>query len=332
MKLPAPVPDQPRLFRGVEDQLKKIFFDVLFLPIIEKLRVAQPAAAEKLAGALRTNAGLDPLLEALRSGRVRYLNGEFVGKFNAAISKGLLSIGARFSKGRGVFALDAADVPPDVLVEAATANQRALGIHQAIVSALDETEARLDVVLAKSPVDATGAIVGVVKDFRKVAVEIGVHPEIGDAARDRFAADYSDSLKLPIKNFTNKEIHELRQMVERNADAGARFDRLQAVIRARFDVSARKARFLAQQETSLFMAKYQQQRVGEAGVRRYRWSDSGDVRVRHDHRELNGRIFFYDSPPIVDRATGRRANPGEDFQCRCVAEPILDAEIGERAA
>jgi uncharacterized protein with gpF-like domain len=50
--------------------------------------------------------------------------------------------------------------------------------------------------------------------------------------------------------------------------------------------------------------------------------------VRKRHRELgamseSGTVFKYSEPPIVDVRTGRRANPGEDFQCRCTANPII---------
>ena len=71
------------------------------------------------------------------------------------------------------------------------------------------------------------------------------------------------------------------------------------------------------------VSKYRQIRYEDVGIRRYMWSTSGDVRVRHDHKELNGKIFYFDNPPITDKATGARNNPGEDFGCRCVAIPVM---------
>jgi SPP1 gp7 family putative phage head morphogenesis protein len=49
----------------------------------------------------------------------------------------------------------------------------------------------------------------------------------------------------------------------------------------------------------------------------YTWVTLLDSRVRHDHSVLHGRVFSFDNPPVVDTATGRRCNPGEDYNCRC---------------
>jgi uncharacterized protein with gpF-like domain len=39
---------------------------------------------------------------------------------------------------------------------------------------------------------------------------------------------------------------------------------------------------------------------------------------------MNGKIFSFDNPPVVDKKTGRKANHSEDYNCRCVAIPALD--------
>ncbi|MFZ5930880.1 MAG: phage minor head protein [Pseudomonadota bacterium] len=51
----------------------------------------------------------------------------------------------------------------------------------------------------------------------------------------------------------------------------------------------------------------------------YVWRTRGDGRVRATHAANNGRIFAWDYPP----ATG---HPGEDYGCRCVAEPYVRGE------
>ncbi|GAG93926.1 unnamed protein product, partial [marine sediment metagenome] len=72
-----------------------------------------------------------------------------------------------------------------------------------------------------------------------------------------------------------------------------------------------------------FVSEYKQQRYLDIGITKYEWSTSNDERVRDDHKQLDGKIFSFKTPPVVDRRTGRRANPAEDFGCRCVAIPIL---------
>jgi GNAT superfamily N-acetyltransferase len=45
--------------------------------------------------------------------------------------------------------------------------------------------------------------------------------------------------------------------------------------------------------------------------------------VRDMHDELEGTEHAWDDPPVTDKY-GNRNHPGEDYQCRCVAVPILD--------
>jgi len=51
----------------------------------------------------------------------------------------------------------------------------------------------------------------------------------------------------------------------------------------------------------------------------YIWRTVGDGRVRAAHAENEGKIFSWDSPP----PTG---HPGEDYNCRCTAEPYVQGE------
>lgn len=54
----------------------------------------------------------------------------------------------------------------------------------------------------------------------------------------------------------------------------------------------------------------------------YIWRTRGDGKVRPSHAANDGKIFAWDDPP----PTG---HPGEDYGCRCTAEPFL-ANIDER--
>ncbi len=57
----------------------------------------------------------------------------------------------------------------------------------------------------------------------------------------------------------------------------------------------------------------------------YIWHTRGDDKVRPSHAANNGKIFAWDNPP----ATG---NPGEEYGCRCWAEPyygIIDTIIDD---
>jgi SPP1 gp7 family putative phage head morphogenesis protein len=147
--------------------------------------------------------------------------------------------------------------------------------------------------------------------------------DFAPAQKSQITKDYSENLKLYIKNFTDEQIIKLRTEVENNVYVGFRAEKLKKIILERYEVTNNKAKFLARQETSLLTSKYRELRYQQSGIRKYQWSTSHDSRVRHDHKELDGKIFSFDDPPVVNDR-GDKKNPGEDFNCRCLAIPIIE--------
>lgn len=310
-------------WEDVEDQLKTIFYELVFAPLMDLLRKTNPQMKEidtlfNAAGAPHN------VMVAIRSGRVQYEEGVFSGDFSVAISKELRSLGATFDHRSGVYRLSAAQVPPAVRAEAASYQMTARKLHEDIQRRLNEIQKSLDGMIEKKNIDPETTIRHIDEGFKTSAKLLEVQPKIDRSRALELATDYNKNMKLYIKDFSKQSIVSLREAVEKNAQEGYRFDKLAEVIRHRYGVTANKAQFLARQETGLFMAKYRKQRFDQAGVRRYRWSTAHDERVRDSHKHLNGRVFAYDQPPITDRSTGARNNPGEDFNCRCVDIPMLE--------
>lgn len=52
---------------------------------------------------------------------------------------------------------------------------------------------------------------------------------------------------------------------------------------------------------------------------RYIWRTAGDDKVRHDHALRDGRVYSWNDPPEGDD------HPGDDYNCRCWAEPLNPA-------
>lgn len=321
-------------YADMERQLLAIFRAVLFAPVLKIMDEAnaQVGPATKQLG----NAGGDALRAALKSGRVQYQDGIFSGVFNRRISDDLIAIGAAFDSAAKVYRLDAMRVPIWVKAESAGYQAAAKAAHEALLRQLDDIQAGLEPRVEEHPLQAVPTIDSVVQGFVPMAKRLEIAPGLDATSRQRLAADYSTNMRLWVKRFSEAQIIDLRKMVEANASQGYRFDKLVDGVRDRYFVSVNKARFLARQETSLFMSKYHQQRYAEAGVSRYIWSTSEDARVRPalnltpaqrrhagNHRRLNNKVYAFNNPPVVDPHTGRRANPGEDYNCRCIAVPVL---------
>lgn len=79
-----------------------------------------------------------------------------------------------------------------------------------------------------------------------------------------------------------------------------------------------RARLIARDQVNKLNGQLTQLRQADLGIERYRWRTMGDDRVRKTHEVKDGNIYSWDDPPAD---TG---HPGEDIQCRCYAEPVLE--------
>ncbi len=129
-----------------------------------------------------------------------------------------------------------------------------------------------------------------------------------------------------IQSLPEDTLSEMQQVVEQSYLSGKSNRDIVRDMQERFNVSRSKARFYAVDQMAKLNAAITKQQQTECGVKEYEWSTSGDQRVRDSHRKLNGTIHRWDDPPVVDESTGRRAHPGEDYRCRCVALPVFDLE------
>lgn len=136
-----------------------------------------------------------------------------------------------------------------------------------------------------------------------------------------------------ISSIPSDLLDDAESTIREHLARGSRVESLAADLEERFSVSDSRAEFIARDQTLKFNGALARGRHEELGIRRYTWSTSQDERVRgrpggpktsSDHYHLNGKEFTYDDPPIVDTDPERRCNPGEDYQCRCVANPLVD--------
>lgn len=315
---------------SIAEQIEVFFYEEIIAPV---LKIVKKENKQKIV--IENAAGDADLKRALRSGQVQYVRGAFSGNFTASISSAIKRIGGTFDKRSGTFRLPEAQVPQWIRQEASDYFARAHLAHDLIRQELDLALERVQ--QGRYDVDAGGAIKSIDEGWRASAAKLQVKPELTKEGKAALAANYSNNLELYIKKWMQKDILSLRKDVQKNAESGYRFDSLIERIQRQNQVSRNKAKFLARQETALFMSEYREQRFAAAGVKKYQWSTSHDSRVRPadnlspmeklhagNHRVLDGRIFEYAHPPIVDPSTGRRANPGRDYNCRCVDIPLLD--------
>jgi len=106
---------------------------------------------------------------------------------------------------------------------------------------------------------------------------------------------------------------------------GTSVQAISKMIQRSMKVGESRARLIARTETARLNSMIHRQASEAAGAARYRWRTSEDQRVRPMHRALNNTEHSWDDPPITNKE-GQSNNPGEDYQCRCVAIPLFDDE------
>jgi SPP1 gp7 family putative phage head morphogenesis protein len=89
------------------------------------------------------------------------------------------------------------------------------------------------------------------------------------------------------------------------------------------EVTASRAQLIATTEVSRTAATLTEARAKSIESPGYFWETSHDGAVRSDHRELDGKFFAWNDPPIADKRTGARAHPGCIYRCRCWARVVL---------
>ena len=161
--------------------------------------------------------------------------------------------------------------------------------------------------------------------FKTIGVDLEEDAILGDFYKTTLK-EWTDLNVDLIKSIPKNSLGEMEDIVLNGFKGGKTTKTIMNDIQHTYGVSRNKARFLARDQMAKLNSEIAQKQQTSAGVKEYIWSSSGDGRVRDRHKELNGKKFKWSEPPIVDKKTGRRAHPGEDYQCRCVALPVFDID------
>jgi len=298
----------------LEMDIARMFYGAIYKPILTIMRDYHEPASDLLNS-------IDVLVAAFNNGDIMYDNGNISGKFNAKISYELRKIGAKFNKVKRCYTIDPINIPPALSVSASQSGRRAQELHDSIKKALDDTYDNLSVSLPGYDLNTDKAYNRMHSDAKHDLSGMVVLQDLNESQRKKILRGYTENVRTYAKNHALEQFKSIREAVERNATEGNRYDSLQARIEHLLSVSRTKANFIARQETSNFMSFFHEALYGGIGVEYYKWS--ARPVARPDHRALNGRIFRYDTPPIVDRSSGRTGNPGQDFNCMCVDIPML---------
>lgn len=317
-----------KMWKPVEDKLSDLLWFSYFQPImdlIENDRLYNSRSA---------------VLNAIRTGRITYVNGIFSGIFSIAISRDL----AKYAKYERRSKTWKGSPPPDVLAASVIANEKAKSLNKQIKNLLPQLSNNLDDALKNMSYNlnpVAGEIDGQIKTSLDL---IGVKPSLTELQIEGLKEDYALEQKLAILKWDPEQITSLRDMAERSALNGYRKKELIEMIMSEWGFAKVKAKFWARQSIAVFMVKLQETRYTSAGLLFYQWSTSHDERVRGKpgglypkalptHFVMDRKYCKWSDPTVYSddkkiwksrQAIGAPSvHPGQDWNCRCVAVPVL---------
>ena len=127
----------------------------------------------------------------------------------------------------------------------------------------------------------------------------------------------NDNVSL-IKSIPDEYFKKLNTIVSQGTMRGKSSGGIIKDILALGKSTKKRAKLIARDQTQKVNAAITQGRQTNLGVTEYIWRTSSDERVRESHKAHNGKRFKWNDPP---KDTG---HPGEDIQCRCIAEPVIE--------
>lgn len=150
---------------------------------------------------------------------------------------------------------------------------------------------------------------------------------------DALLKNWSVNNALLIKDIPFKAMNQIADLTTQTLMSGKAPGDMERdvynIMSDRMDVTDSRAKLIARDQVSKLNGNLTEERQTDIGVDSYVWRTVGDERVRDTHEENDGQTFAWADPPVE---TG---HPGEDYQCRCWAEPVLpevvqfEASLGE---
>ena len=310
--------------RLIQKALWSYLWDGIYKPMFEILAVKPELKAKN---DLEEN---KPVIDALREGKIFYIeNKGFKAKtkFSNRVSAVLERWGAKFDEWERIYTIPNDKIPSDVLV--AIAENKILQEQK-----IKEIEKFLEQVIQNIPLQVDSMVFGsevktilddagneIKKNIKKInVIEIELTPE----QKDIIAKEYTENMKYFIKDWEEKRIPEMRRKVQQLVLEGYREDKIQKLLMTEYHIAENKAKFLAQNETSILLAEVKKATYQAMGFDKFIWRTIIDSKERPLHRELNGTTWRYDNPPVIDERTGERGLPGYAYNCRCNQQAYSD--------
>lgn len=174
---------------------------------------------------------------------------------------------------------------------------------------------------------------------------IGVRIGVGEPWLQEQMQTFTSQNASLITKMSEDTIANIQGQIQRGLQAGLRVEAIRERVLNQVDVSFSRAQLIARDQVAKFNSQLTQLRQEGLGISRYIWRTSRDERVRGRpgglyaksrprHWSLEGKECSWGDATVWYDADGNERSrssiqavelhPGQDFQCRCTAEPVLE--------
>lgn len=332
IKYLAVTPRPLEIFDQIEALLNKEFRDKIFLPLMRSIN--QPATALKLNNSIEVDR--DKLIRDIMSGKIYYVSGYFKGTFDAKTSKEMLRLKGVWSNKEMGWKVEREKIPYPI-------QSALLNSDVAFTQMVEKINKKFSEIIPAKFADSiplenilSKLVYKVDEDVQATMKAVSIQPKISPELQGKLSDPHvgwrtnevtkaAEQMRASIKGWTEENMSKLRGEIQESVLSGNRYGNIVKHIENTYSVSQSKAKFLARQETNLVVAKIKEARYQSAGITDYKWRcvvGSPNHPVRHYHKLNDGQTFSFATGAIVNKS-GDRKNPGEDYNCRCTAVPIV---------
>lgn len=147
-------------------------------------------------------------------------------------------------------------------------------------------------------------------------VKFGMTAQVNDVVQ----ASIGENVSL-IKSIAAQHLAEVEGMVMRSVQRGRDLGSLTQELEARYQVTKKRAAFIARDQNNKATSVITEARQTELGIRKAKWLHSGGGKVpRKSHVAANGQEYEIGKGMLID---GEWIRPGEKPNCRCVSRSIV---------
>lgn len=127
-----------------------------------------------------------------------------------------------------------------------------------------------------------------------------------------------------IKSIPQKYLLAIQGAVMRSITSPNGTNDLITYLQKQRGVTYRRARFIASDQTRKANAALSTGRMQKLGVEKGQWVHTASPNPRHLHEELDGQIFRFDDPPVIQKSPLVRGLPAQLPGCRCRYLPVFE--------